>query len=340
VIVYPRMSGGAFGRKAILTDAEVEAARLSKALGQPVRVNWNRAEEFQFDHFRPAMLVELTAGLDDLGNIVGWDWATHAAAYYPEGTSQATTTGAQWGANVLDMYDLPNAQSMFYQSVSPLPPWFWRDNGAPVNALARETAIDELAELAGTDPVSFRERLLVNNPRLAAVMHAAIEQAGWTPGVGSTGQGIGIALDVSDGTYLAEVARVTVDANTGTVQLKHVDAAIDCGLVVNPDGARCQIEGSIVMQGTSSTLKEEIRFAGGKVLNSSFAEYGPARSLEVPSVNVVFVEDRTLAPGGIGEPAVGGVSAAVSNAIYDAVGVRVRDLPFRPDRVLKALQGD
>ena len=121
-------------------------------------------------------------------------------------------------------------------------------------------------------------------------------------------------------------------------KLQHVDAAIDCGLVVNPDGARCQIEGSIVMQGTSSTLKEEIRFAGGKVLNSSFAEYGPARSLEVPSVDVVFVEDRTLAPGGIGEPAVGGVSAAVSNAIYDAVGVRVRDLPFRPDRVLGALQ--
>ena len=167
------MSGGAFGRKAILTDAEVEAARLSKALGRPVRVNWNRSEEFQFDHFRPAMLVELTAGLDDLGHIVGWDWATHAAAYYPEGTSQATTTGAQWGANVLDMYDLPNAQSMFYQSVSPLPPWFWRDNGAPVNALARETAIDELSELAGTDPVSFRERLVGNNPRLAAVMHAA-----------------------------------------------------------------------------------------------------------------------------------------------------------------------
>jgi CO/xanthine dehydrogenase Mo-binding subunit len=207
-----------------------------------------------------------------------------------------------------------------------------------VNALARETAIDELAELAGTDPVSFRARLLANNPRLVAVMHAAVEQAGWTPGVGSTGQGIGIALDYTDGTYLAEVARVTVDANTGTVQLQHVDAAIDCGLVVNPDGARCQIEGSIVMQGTSSTLKEEIRFAGSKVLDSSFAEYCPARSLDVPSVDVVFVEDRTLPPSGIGEPAVGGVSAAVSNAIYDAVGVRVRDLPFRPDRLLSALQ--
>jgi CO/xanthine dehydrogenase Mo-binding subunit len=209
-----------------------------------------------------------------------------------------------------------------------------------VNALARETAIDELAELAETDPVSFRERLLANNPRLAAVMHAAVEQAGWTPGVGSTGQGIGIALDVSDGTYLAEVARVSVDASTGAIQLQHIDAAIDCGLVVNPDGARCQIEGSIVMQGTSSTLKEEIRFASGKVLNGSFAEYGPARSLDAPSVDVVFVEDKTLPPSGIGEPAVGGISAAVSNAIYDAVGVRVRDLPFRPDRVLIALRGD
>jgi len=242
------------------------------------------------------------------------------------------------GRNVLDLYDVPNVQSMFYQSISPLPSWFWRDNGAPVNALARETAIDELAELAGADPVSFREQLLANNPRLTAVMHAALEQAGWTPGVGSTGQGIGIALDFTDGTYLAEVARVNVDANSGAVHLQHVDAAIDCGLVVNPDAARCQIEGSIVMHGTSSTLNEEIRFAGGKVLNNSFAEYGPARSLEVPRVNVVFVEDRTRPPSGIGEPAVGGVSAAVSNAIYDAVGVRVRDLPFRPDRVLGALQ--
>jgi CO/xanthine dehydrogenase Mo-binding subunit len=169
-------------------------------------------------------------------------------------------------------------------------------------------------------------------------MHAAIQQAGWTPGVGSTGQGIGIALDFSDGTYLAEVARVSVDVDTGAVQLQHFDVAIDCGLVVNPDAARCQVEGSIVMQGTSSTLKEEIRFAGGKVLNGSFAEYGPARSLEVPSVDVVFVEDQTLPPSGLGEPAVGGVSAAVSNAIYDAVGVRVRDLPFRPDRILVTLQ--
>ncbi len=185
VIVYPQMSGGAFGRKMLFdADAEVEAARLSKAVGRPVRVNWNRAEEFQFDHFRPAMLVELAAGLDHQGHIVGWDWATHAAAYYPEGTSRAAPTGAQWGANVLDLYELPNVQSMFYQSVSPLPSWFWRDNGAPVNALAREAAIDELAELAGTDPVSFREQLLANNPRLAAVMHAAVTAAWWSTRTG------------------------------------------------------------------------------------------------------------------------------------------------------------
>jgi nicotinate dehydrogenase subunit B len=337
VIVYPQMSGGAFGRKT-LPGAEVEAARLSRALRRPVRVNWNRVEEFQLDHCRPAMLVELTAGLDGQGRIVGWDWATYATAYYPDGARQPTYALADAGANVLDMYDLPSARTTFYQAVAPLPPWFWRDNGAPVNALARETALDELAELAGMDPVSFRERILAKNPRLAAVMRAAVQKAGWTPGVGSTGQGVGIGLDFQDDTYVAEVARVAVDRATGKVRVERVDVAIDCGLVVNPDAARCQIEGSVVMQGTSSALKEEIRFAGGKVLTHSFAAYGPVTFREAPTVEVVFVEDKAQPPRGIGEPAVGGVPAAISNAIYDAVGVRLRDLPFRPDRVLAALK--
>jgi CO/xanthine dehydrogenase Mo-binding subunit len=173
------------------------------------------------------------------------------------------------------MHDLPSARRCSTSRSRPCHPGFWRDNGNAVNALARETAIDELAELAGTDPVSFRERLLANNPRLAAVMHAAVEQAGWTAGVGSTGQGVGIALDVSDGTYLAEVARVTVDANTGTVQLQHVDAAIDCGLVVNGRSAM-SVEGSIVVGHQPDV--QRVHFAAGRVLSNSFAEYGPRSS--------------------------------------------------------------
>ena len=337
VIVYPMMSGGAFGRKN-LADAAVEAALLAKAIGKPVRVNWTRPEEFQWDHPRPAMLIEVTAGLDGSGNLVAWDWASYAAAYYPEGASRPTSSGANDAVDVLDFYSIPNVRGVFYQSVAPLPPEHWRGNGAIINGLARETVVDQLAELAGQDPVSFREKLLRNNPRLAAVMHAAVRKAGWKPGKGSTGQGFGLGLNFTDNTYVAEVAQVQVDRTTGKVHVKHVDAAVDCGLVVNPGAATCQIEGAIVMQGTSSTMNEQVLFANGKVTNASFAQYNPIGFLDVPTVDVVFVEDKKQPMQGIGEPAVGAVAAAISNAIYDAAGIRMRDLPFLPNKVLAALK--
>ena len=134
------------------------------------------------------------------------------------------------------------------------------------------------------------------------------------------------------------MARVAVDPTSGQVRVEHIDAAVDCGLVVNPAGARAQIEGGIIGQGVSSTLKEMITFANGKITNDSFARYAPLTILEAPTVDVVFVEDKTQPMQGLGEPAVCPVSAAISNAIYDAVGVRLRDLPFNPDRVLAALQ--
>jgi nicotinate dehydrogenase subunit B len=337
IVVRTAMSGGAFGRKAI-PDVGLEAARLATGIGKPVRVNWTREEEFQLDRFRPAMLIELEAGLDPQGRIAGWKWDLYAAAYYQPMGPNPMPSAANQGSDATQIYALPNASTTFYQSQSPLPVHLWRANGGPVNALARETALDELAEAAGQDPVSFREQLLASNPRMLAVMRAAVQKAGWTPGVGQTGRGIGLALDFADGTWVAEVARVAVDPTSGQVRVEHIDAAVDCGLVVNPAGARAQIEGGIIGQGVSSTLKEMVTFANGKITNDSFARYAPLTILEAPSVDVVFVEDKTQPMQGLGEPAVCPVSAAISNAIYDAVGVRLRDLPFNPDRVLAALQ--
>jgi isoquinoline 1-oxidoreductase beta subunit len=338
VIVYPLMPGGAFGRKTI-TDAPIEAARLSQAFKRPVRVNWTRQEEFQFGRFRPAMLIEVEAGLNEQNELVAWEYDLYGAAYYPPGTSHPSSAGANVGADVLEFYpSLPNVKTTLYQSVSPLPPHFWRANGGPVNVLARETVIDELAELAGTDPVTFRASLLRDNPRLLAALEAVVEKAGWQPGVGSTGQGIGVAISFVNDTYVAEVAQVKVDTVTGKVTVKHVDVALDCGLVVNPAAVEAQVEGAIVMQGTSSTLKEAITFANGRVTNGSFAQYGMLSFSEAPSVGVVLVEDKTQPMGGVGEPAVDPCSAAISNAIYDAVGVRLRELPFTPARMLAALQ--
>lgn len=337
VIVYPMMSGGAFGRKNI-TDAVVEAARLAKGLNKPVRVNWTRSEEFQLDSFRPAMLIEIAAGLNDRNELIAWQYDLYATAYLP-GATRPSPSAANLGANVLEFYpDLPNAKTMFYQGVAPLPPYFWRANGGPVNVMAREIVIDELAELAGQDPIAFRRKLLANNPRLLAVMEAVVAKSGWQPAVGSTGRGFGIAISHVNNTYVAEVAQVTVDKLTGQVRVKHVDVALDCGLVVNPAGLESQVEGAIVMQGTSSTLKEQITFANGRVTNPAFSDYDPLTFIEAPSVGVVTVEDKNQPMGGIGEPAVDPTSGAISNAIYDAVGVRLRDLPFTPAKVLAAIR--
>jgi len=339
VIVYPLMSGGAFGRKSIADDVTVEAARLSRAFGKPVRVNWTRAEEFLFDHFRPAMLIEVSTGLNARNELAAWQYDLYATAYYPAGNARPTASAANLGASVLDFYkDIPNARTTFYQSVAPLPPYFWRANGGPVNSFARESVVDELAELAELDPVAFRATLLKSNPRLLAVMNAVVAKSGWQPARGSTGRGFGIAVSFTDGTYVAEVAQVAVDKTTGKVTVKHVDVALDCGLVVNPAAVESQVEGSIVMQGTSSTLKEAVTFAKGRVTNGSFAQYPPLTFTEAPTVGVVLVEDKTQPMQGIGEPAVDPASAAIANAIYDAVGVRLRDLPFTPAKVLAALK--
>jgi nicotinate dehydrogenase subunit B len=338
VTVYPLMSGGAFGRKN-LTDAVVETTRLARAMGRPVKVQWTREEEFQWEHARPAILVELTAALDAGGHVNAWDWASYATAYFPEGSQTAVSSGADAAANVQDYYAIPNVRSTFYQGVAPLPPQYWRANGSPVNSLARESAIDELAEMAGVDPVSFRESLLVSKPRLAAVMHAAVEKSGWKPSHGSSGQGYGIGLAWLDGTYIAEVAKVSVDKSNGKVHVDHVDCAVDCGLVVNPTAVKRQIEGSIVMHGTSSTMNEQLTFSAGKVTTTQLAIYKPMGFLDAPTVDVVFVEDKHQPMQGIGEPAVAGVSAAISNAIYDAVGgSRLRDLPFLPAKVQAAVK--
>lgn len=196
--------------------------------------------------------------------------------------------------------------------------------------------MDMLAERAGLDPVTFRLNHLGDNSRMAAVLEAAVEKAGWTPGVGPTGQGIGVALGFDANTYVAEVARVELDEGTGEIRVRHVDVAIDCGLVVNPEAATHQVEGSVVL-GTSATLREIITFENGRVTNPTFADYAPITMREAPSVDVVFVEDKTDPMGGIGEPAVAPSTAAIANALYDLAGIRLFDIPFTPDRVLAEL---
>lgn len=334
VVVTPMHAGGAFGSK-IKPMAEPEAARLAKALGRPVKVIWRREEEFRYGQYRPAMLVNIVTGLDEDGKIAGWQYDLYSSAYFPEGAEEPSRCAADWSADAAELYGM-SAKTMWYQGASPLPPYFWRVNGASTNTFAREATIDALAEKAGLDPVTFRKNHLADNPRMLAVMEAAVAKAGWTPGVGSTGQGIGIALVMEANSYVAEVAEVEVDVDSGAIRVKHVTAAVDCGLVVNPQGVTDQVEGAIVLS-TSTALKEKITFENGRVTNPSFEQYGMLTMREAPSVDVVFVEDKNNPMGGIGEPGVAPLPGAVANAVYDAIGVRLTELPFTPDRVLAAL---
>ena len=334
VVVTPQNAGGAFGSK-IQPMAENEAALLSQAVGRPVKIVWTRDEEFSHGQYRPAMMINVTAGVDANGTISGWQYDLYSASYHPEGTDNANPSAADWSADILEIYDT-TARTIWYQADSPLPPYFWRVNGATTNTWAREVTMDMLAEKAGVDPVTFRLNHLGNNDRMAAVLEAAVEKAGWTPGVGSTGQGFGVALGFDANTYVAEVAKVELDEETGEVHVRHVDVAIDCGLVVNPLGVKHQVEGSVVL-GTSSTLREIIKFENGAVTNPSFAEYAPITMRDAPSVDVVFVEDKNNPMGGVGEPAVAPSTAAIANALYDLAGIRLFDTPFTPDRVLAEL---
>ncbi|CAA9562500.1 MAG: Isoquinoline 1-oxidoreductase beta subunit [uncultured Thermomicrobiales bacterium] len=340
VVVTPMATGGAFGAK-IVAMADVEAARLAQAFGRPVKVLWRRDEELAHGQYRPATLVSITTGLDGQGGIGGWLYNLYSASYFPENVerSEDTQNGAasDWSANIHEIYEIPNAQTFWFHSASTLPPYFWRVNGATMNTFAREVTLDVLAEMEGVDPVAFRRNLLGGNPRMMAVMDAALAKAGWTPGVGSTGTGYGIALGFDANSYVAEVARVEIDQNTGEVFVRHVDVAIDCGLVINPEAVKHQVEGSVVL-GVSSALREIIKFEGGRVTNPSFAEYAPITMRESPTVDTVFVEDKSQPMSGVGEPAVAPVAGAIANAIYDLVGIRLYDLPFTADRVLAELQ--
>lgn len=336
VIVHGMHPGGAFGSK-IVPQAEVEAAWMSNAVGRPVKLIWDRLEELQFGQFRPAMRIEITSGLDDEGQIAGWNYDAYTGGYYPEGAEEPTGSASDWSANILELYDVASSKTTMYNGVSPLPPYFWRVNGATSNTYARESTIDILAEMAGQDPVTFRDGLLAENPRLAALMHAAVDASGWTPGIGSTGEGFGLALGFDANTYIAEVAKVEVDTETGEFKVLSFHAAVDPGLAVNPEGVKHQIEGGILMS-LSAAIREEVIFEGGRLINNTLSEYGPIRMIDTPPiVEVQVFSDPTLPMGGVGEPGVAPVIGAVANAIYDACGARLFQAPFTPDRVLAAL---
>ncbi len=342
VEVVPTYLGGGFGRKAG-HEVAVEAARLSQAAGMPVHVGWDRTEELRYGYFRPPTHSRLRARLDDQGRIeamVHEQASGDVAAEFVPGflmTMFGADFGALRGARI--PYAIPNIQTIGYRRALPVRTGWWRGLGLLANVFAVESFMDELAAAAGIDPLAFRLRHLDTNDfrhqRLAAVLNAAAEKAGWGA-TAPAGRARGIACCVDADTVVAEVAEVSYDEETGKIRVHQVTAAMDCGLTINPDGARAQIEGN-VMWGVGSSLIEEVEIADGRIVPANFDGYPLLTMAEAPHVETILLEAGDGKPRGVGEPPIGPVAAAVGSAFFALTGVRLRRIPFTPERVRSAM---
>ena len=316
--------GGGFGGKTYNQQA-VEAAQLAKIVGKPVQVMWSREEEFFYDTFQPAAIVKISSGVDASGKTVFWDYDV----YY------AGERGAQ------QFYTVPNHRTSghgrgWQGAEHPFHTGAWRAPGNNTNTFARESHIDQMAAVAGVDPVEFRVNNL-SDTRMVRVLKTAAETFGWTPAKAPSQRGYGVACGIDAGTYVAAIAEVAVDAKTGAVQVKRVACAQDMGLVINPEGAKIQMEGCITM-GMGYALTEEIHFKGRKVLDTNYDTYEIPRYSWVPKMDTVILDAKDKPPQGGGEPAIVVMGAVIANAIHDATGVRLCQLPMTPDRVKAAIQ--
>jgi len=319
--------GGGFGGKSAGLQAE-EAARLAAITGRPVQVAWTRAEEFFYDTFRPAAVVDVRSGVDQAGKIAFWDYAVYFAG--SRGTDQ--------------YYDVPNNRIRVHgewmgdpAGAHPFAVGPWRAPGANTNTFAKESQIDTMASRAAIDPLEFRLHNL-SAARMLRVLRAAAERFGWKSAVAPSGRGYGIACGIDAGTYVATMAEVEVERETGRVRVKRVVCAQDMGIVVNPEGATIQMEGCVMM-GLGYALAEEVRFEGGNILDRNFDTYALPRFSWLPEIETFQIRNDELAPQGGGEPAITGMGAVVANAIFDATGARLLQLPMTPERVLAAMKG-
>jgi CO/xanthine dehydrogenase Mo-binding subunit len=301
--------GSAYGGKHT-GEAAVEAARLAKAAGKPVKVIWSREEEFTWAYFRPAGVIDIKSGAKVDGTLVVWEHDN-----YNSGPSAMRTP-----------YEVPNQRIAFHSADAPLRQGSYRSLAAAANHFARESHMDELAHELKIEPLEFRFRNL-KNPRLRAVFEAAAEKFGWGKTPPAAGHGFGIAGGFEKGGYIATCAEVAVDGRS--VQVLRAVEAFDCGAVVNPEGLKNQITGAVA-QGLGGALFEAIRFENGRIQNPHLADYRVPRFGDVPQIEAVLVDRKDQPSMGAGETPLVGIAPAVANAIFNATGVRLRSLPLVP----------
>ncbi len=316
--------GGGFGGKTSNRQA-VEAARLARATGKPVQVQWTRAEEFFYDTFRPAAVVTIKSGLA----------ARERIALFAYDAYFAGSRGME------QFYDIPHHREVSHGHYTGIPgahPFAtgaWRAPGNNTNTFARESQIDIMAAAAGVDPFRFRIAHL-SDRRMIGALNAAARKFGWVGRPAPSRNGFGVACGVDAGTCVAAMAEVAVDQRTGKIQVGRIVVAQDMGLCINPDGAATQMEGCITM-GLGYALSEEVNFKGGHILDRNFDTYEIPRFSWLPRIETVVVDNRGYPPQGGGEPPIIIVGAVIANAIFDAVGARMHHMPMTPERVKEAL---
>jgi nicotinate dehydrogenase subunit B len=327
-IITPYVGGG-FGGKSQIAQA-VQAARLSKMTSKPVQVAWTREEEFFYDTFMPAAVVKISSGLNASNQIVFWDYQVLFAG---ERSSEP-------------LYEIPHQRTIGRSAArgAPSPHPFgtgaWRGPGSNTNIFARESHIDIMAAKAGVDPVQFRLKNL--NPadeiqrRTIRVLNAAAEKFGWKPAKAPSGRGFGVVcLDYLE-TCVAAMAEISVDKKTGHIQVNRIVLAQDMGPVINPEGARMQIEGGVTM-GLGYCLSEEIHFQGGEIKDLNFDTYEFTRFSWAPKIEVVLIDNPEIQPHGCGEPPITCMGGLLANALFDAAGIRLNRLPLTAERILEKL---
>ncbi|SDP84152.1 isoquinoline 1-oxidoreductase, beta subunit [Phyllobacterium sp. YR620] len=335
VIVHNHLIGGGFGRR-LEADGAVRAVEIAKQVDGPVKVVWTREEDIQHDLYRPYWFDRLSAGLDDKGRPIAWKnrfaGSSVIARWLPPGFKDGLDPDSTEGAIDL-VYDLPNFHVEYVRAEPPaIPTGFWRSVGPSHNVFVTESFVDELAAAAKQDPVAYRRALLDKSPRAKAVLDLAAEKAGW----GSTlpeGSGRGVSLQFVFGSYMAQIAEVEV-AKDGSVQLRRVVCAMDCGTPVNPNTIEAQIQSGIIF-GATAALYGEITLKNGRVEQTNFDSYQMLRINEAPAIEVHIVAS-TEPPGGMGETGTSAIVPAIANAIYAATGTRLRKMPANPGLLKRA----
>ncbi|MGE5299748.1 MAG: molybdopterin cofactor-binding domain-containing protein [Acidobacteriota bacterium] len=335
--VHTTYLGGGFGRRFEI-DVVEEAVKISKATGRPIKLIWKREEDMQHDFYRPANVSRIEGAVDDKGRMTAWSHKIVCPSIFsrvfPGQVKDGIDPAAVEGVRNME-YEVPNLRVEYVRIDTPVPVGFWRSVGSSHNGFTVESFVDEAAHAAGKDPVEFRLGLLKNHLRAYRVLETVAEKAGWAKQL-QKAQGRGVAQHMSFGSYIAQVAEVSVDKKDGLIKVHRVVCAVDCGPIVNPAIITAQMRGAIVM-GLSAALKEAIAFAKGGVESSNFDNYPLLRMADVPAIEVHIIKSKDEM-GGIGEPGLPPIAPAVANAVFNASGIRVRRLPMRPKTVLAAMK--